>query len=125
MAFFSAKLIIFLQQSVELRHGLLLDGVHDVDIRPHRFVVVVAGPLHDDVWRDTEGKGIDDEGSAPGMSPDQFILGVALLFALVPLIGDNMDFSAPSLIEDRLRVQWRRLDNPRYQDIPEEYLYLE
>ena len=27
--------------------------------------------------------------------------------------------------QDRLRVQWRRLDNARYQDIQEEYLYLE
>ena len=27
--------------------------------------------------------------------------------------------------QDRLRVQWRRLDHAKYQDIPEEYLYLE
>ena len=66
-------IIVLLYQSIELRHRLRFDRVHDIDVRPHCLVVVVTGPLHYDVWRDTKGKGIDDEGAAPGMGPDQFI----------------------------------------------------
>lgn len=89
-------IIVLLYQSIELRHRLRLDGVHDVDVRSHCLVVVVTGPLHDDVRRDTKGKGIDDEGSTPGMGPDQLIFGMAFFNTFVSFIGDNVDLFVDS-----------------------------
>ena len=40
-----------LQQIIELRHRLGLDGIHDVDVGFHGLVVIVAGPFHHDARR--------------------------------------------------------------------------
>ena len=57
----------------------------DIDIGLHGFVVGVAGPFHDDVGRDAEGEGVDDEGAAAGVGTDQFPLGLDLVGADVAL----------------------------------------
>ena len=53
--------------SVESRHCGGLDAVGDVNVGLHGFVVVVAGPLHDNVGRDAKGECFADERLAPGV----------------------------------------------------------
>ena len=76
-------------QPIKLRHRTRLDGIHDVDIGLHGLVVGVAGPFHNDVGRDAEGQGVDDEGAAAGMGSDQLPLGLDLVGADVALVGGD------------------------------------
>ena len=90
--FMLAKVIIFLQQSVELRHRGGLDVVHDVNIGLHGLVVGVAGPFHHNVRRDAQRQGVDDESTAAGVGSDQFPFGMDLVLADVALVGRDADF---------------------------------
>ena len=80
-----------LNQPIKLRHRARLDGVHDVDVRLHGFVVGMAGPFHHDVRGDAKGEGVDDEGAAAGVGADQFPRGLDLIGADVALVGGDAD----------------------------------
>ena len=57
----------------------------------HGGVVGVAGPLHDNIGRDTHGKGVADEGALAGMGAENCVFGFSLLDALAILIVDLGD----------------------------------
>ena len=52
---------------IEFLHRFGFDVISDIDVRLHRFVVTVASPLHDNLGRNTQGKGIADKSPAPTM----------------------------------------------------------
>ena len=51
----------------------------------------MACPFHHDVRGDTEGKGVDDEGTAAGVGANQLPFGLDLVGADVALVGGDAD----------------------------------
>ena len=51
----------------------------------------MAGPFHHDVGGNTHREGVDDEGAAAGVGPDQFPLGLDLVCADIVLVGGDAD----------------------------------
>lgn len=52
---------------IEERHGFGFGFVSDVDVWFHALIVGMAGPLHDDLGRDTKHQGVADECASPGV----------------------------------------------------------
>ena len=49
----------------------------------------MAGPFHNDVGRDAEGQGVDDEGATACVGTDEFPLGLDLVGADVSLVSGD------------------------------------
>ena len=73
-------------QLIEFTHGIGLNVVCNIDVGLHRLVVAVPRPLHHDLRRDTQSKGITDKGTTTSMRTEQGIFRRHLFDALVPFV---------------------------------------
>ena len=64
-----SNIIFLLTELIEFLHAFGLDFIDFVNIGFHGLVVIMACPLHDDLWGNSHTKGIADKSPSSRMYP--------------------------------------------------------